>query len=84
MSATFTELEAPNTYTVTVAAVNRAGNSSSVEGGIHFQGKLELAYIPTVALYALCTVQLVHMIFLSFALKLSVGSDTSVMNNSYY
>ena len=34
-------------YTVTVTAVNRAGNSSSVEGGIHFQGKLELPPICT-------------------------------------
>ena len=47
LNTTFTGLEAPNTYTVTVTAVNSAGNSSPLEGGIHFQGKLELAYIPT-------------------------------------
>ena len=39
LSTTFTELEAPNTYTVTVAAVNSAGTSpSAAVGTIPFQG----------------------------------------------
>ena len=38
LRTTFTGLEAPNTYTVTVAAVNKAGISSSVEETYLFQG----------------------------------------------
>ena len=39
LSTTFSGLEAPNTYTVTVAAVNSAGTSPSATGTIHFLGK---------------------------------------------
>jgi len=38
LRTTFTGLEAPNTYTVTVAAVNRAGTSPTAEETISFQG----------------------------------------------
>ena len=38
LNTTFTGLEAPNTYTVTVAAVNRAGTSPTAEETISFQG----------------------------------------------
>ena len=38
LRTTFTELEASNTYTVTVAAENRAGLSPTVEETISFQG----------------------------------------------
>ena len=38
LRTTFTELEAPNTYTVTVAAVNRAGTSLTAKETISFQG----------------------------------------------
>ena len=41
MNTTFTGLEAPNTYTVQVAAVNSAGTSPPVEGTILFQGNLD-------------------------------------------
>ena len=40
LNTTFTGLEAPNTYTVTVAAVNSAGSSPSAVGTIHFRGNL--------------------------------------------
>ena len=38
LSTTFTRLVAPNTYNVTVAAVNSAGPSQSVVGTISFRG----------------------------------------------
>ena len=44
LSSTFTGLEAPNTYTVTVAAVNNAGTSPSAVGTISFQG-MWFAYV---------------------------------------
>ena len=68
-STTFTELEAPNTYTVQVAAVNSAGTSSPAEGTILFQGNLD-SHVPARYGILIC--------------NCSERADIPIMHNSYF